>query len=471
MASKIKFSSIVLIIAPLIATISLSIWPTPKVLDAAWSSLNQPVPAKENALRLKALKNIVEWQPENGAAWEQIGISAFYLDQCDLTELAFSKAEMNRVIGKESLFLLADCQLAESQSEAYLHTLAELSTHADLSSGDYQTIVSKLREAGDFGILSFTVNAWENKFPADNDAILWKSWILAATQPIEAYAYLKPVISKPEWSGNLRELYLTLQTLDYSQDLAYQLVVVGQLFSSIGIWDLAEVAFRNAIDISPDYAEAWALLGNALNRQNKPGYDALQTAERLSPNSAIVMVMQARYYHSIKDDQNAKKYLDRLLLSEPEEPAWQIEYGALLLDEGNLEKAAEYYIEAVNLAPQNPYYWKALAWFCLDNAIYIDSIGIYAAETALKLSPDDPAAYDVVGWSMYQLEDLESAADYLTKALKIDSTYALAYLHLGQVSFAQGKKELAKENFQNAYQYASDGETRKLAERFLNTNF
>lgn len=471
MASKIKFSSLILIIAPLIATISLAIWPTPKTLDAAWHTLNQPISAKDNALRLKALKNIVEWQPENGAAWEQIGISAFYLGQCDLTESAFSKAEVNRIIGKESLFLLADCQLAESQSEAYSRTLAELSTHADLSSGDYQTIVSKLREAGDFETLPFTVNAWENKFPADNDAILWKSWILAATQPIEAYAYLKPVVSKPEWNSNLSELYLTLQTLDYSQDLAYQLVVVGQSFSSIGIWDLAEFAFRNAIDISPDYAEAWALLGNALIRQNKPGSEALQTAEQLSPNSAIVMVMQARYYRSIKDDQNAKKYLDRLLQSEPEEPAWQIEYGELLLDEGNLEKAAEHYIEAVNLAPQTPYYWKALAWFCLDNAIYIDSIGIYAAETALELSPDDPAAYDVVGWSMYQLDNLESAADYLTKALKIDSTYASAYLHLGQVSFAQGKKELAKENFQNAYQYARDDETRKLAERFLNTNF
>jgi hypothetical protein len=40
-------------------------------------------------------------------------------------------------------------------------------------------------------------------------------------------------------------------------------------FGSIGEWDLAEYAFMNAVDLSPEMADSWALLAEPVNSREK----------------------------------------------------------------------------------------------------------------------------------------------------------------------------------------------------------
>jgi tetratricopeptide (TPR) repeat protein len=54
-------------------------------------------------------------------------------------------------------------------------------------------------------------------------------------------------------------------------DPAYQQILIGQRLAELGEWDVAEAAFTAAVSLAPNYAEAWAFLGETRQHLGKDG--------------------------------------------------------------------------------------------------------------------------------------------------------------------------------------------------------
>jgi len=74
---------------------------------------------------------------------------------------------------------------------------------------------------------------------------------------------------------------------------------------------------------------------------------------------------------------------------------------------------------------------------------------------------------DVMGWTMVYLEDYASAERFLRQAVERNTSYALAYLHLGQLCLQQNDLEHAHPYLDRAMSLDGDGSIGLVAERLL----
>ena len=111
---------------------------------------------------------------------------------------------------------------------------------------------------------------------------------------------------------------------------------------------------------------------------------------------------------------------------------------------GILDKAEEYYREALNLEPQNPDRMNILAWFLIDNDRDIEA-GLELVNRALEISPDNFNCLHTKGWGLYKQGNLEQALEILQKSWDLRMNNAIydhtAFLHLEEV-----KKAAASQN-------------------------
>ena len=108
---------------------------------------------------------------------------------------------------------------------------------------------------------------------------------------------------------------------------------------------------------------------------------------------------------------------------------------------GILDKAEEYYREALLLQPGNPDQLNNLAWFLIDKDRNVEE-GIELSDKALNLSPDDYLIIDTKGWGLYKQGKYKEALDLLEKAWNLKPIYDYeVYLHL-----EAAKKVVARQN-------------------------
>jgi tetratricopeptide (TPR) repeat protein len=95
-----------------------------------------------------------------------------------------------------------------------------------------------------------------------------------------------------------------------------------------------------------------------------------------------------------------------------------------------LNKAEEYYREALLFEPENPDKFNDLAWLLIDKDRNVDE-GMELIDKALKLSPDNYLIIDTKGWGLYKQRRYKEAMDLLEKSWKLKPVYDYeVYLHL-----------------------------------------
>ena len=109
--------------------------------------------------------------------------------------------------------------------------------------------------------------------------------IQSLTNPEEAADHLQQAIAlDPGLEPSARKVLDALRQAKVVDDRAYQLTITGQAFASLEEWDLAQAALETAVGLDPEYAEAWAYLGE-IRQQTGSGnsLDALREAVSLDP--------------------------------------------------------------------------------------------------------------------------------------------------------------------------------------------
>jgi tetratricopeptide (TPR) repeat protein len=261
------------------------------------------------------------------------------------------------------------------------------------------------------------------------------------------------------------------------EEPAYTALAVGRALAAIGEWELAAEAFRRATMARPDWAEAWAFLGEAQQRLD-PGVHtdnlALQYLEKalsLQPASIAANVFMALYWQRHSHQDTALEYMHKAAAAEPDNPVLQAEIGHFLAELGDLPAALQFYERATELAPNDPAFWLILSEFSIRHGIQIRQIALPAARQALILAPADPASHDLMGHTLLLLGDYNNAERFLWQAIRLEPDYALAHLHLGLLSLLQGRSSDAIRQLTLATTLAPETPTAEQARRLLRRYF
>jgi len=203
---------------------------------------------------------------------------------------------------------------------------------------------------------------------------------------------------------------------------AYNLVLQGNYFKArrtLGDVEKAAQLYRQAIEINPDYALAWARLASAYlsaeilqgppsQEQNRRVLDALERAIRLDPNLAWAYYTRAGFEMSVVWDWAAAKAdAERLREIDPRFELLSSAFGDLALAFGEVSTAVEFY------------------------------------QDDLARNPLDPNALDTLSSALCAAERLQQCLQTRLSLLQlypefggVNSSAGLAYLYIGQFDAA-----------------------------------
>lgn len=276
--------------------------------------------------------------------------------------------------------------------------------------------------------------------PEDAEAHFRLGLILAATDPAGALPDLLTAARlDPVYDSRAQILRERIATGLLPDDLSYAFIQAGAGLLEIGEPDLAAIALHRAVELRPDYGEARALLGEALERTGADGLAQLQAGLSQVPDSALVQALNGAYWMRHGDADQAVMFFAQAAALEPDQPGWQASLAGALAQGGDLPAALEAQVRAVELAPQDAYYWRLLAVFSLTYSYDPEGIGLRAAQRAQELAPDDPLALDTLAWACLDLGMYNQAEAYLLRALEIDPQLASAHLHLAILALRLGR--------------------------------
>jgi tetratricopeptide (TPR) repeat protein len=252
-------------------------------------------------------------------------------------------------------------------------------------------------------------------------------------------------------AADAKILYDKIRTASIFSEPAYTFLMVGRQLAEWDEWQLAWFAFRQAVTLQPDYADAWSFFSEAKQQVtiqetgaiSDLGLPELELAIQLDKNSIPANTLMAIYWERQGDYQQAERYLAHAINVSPEDPYLYSELGNIYSKAGDLPIAQAAYERAIGMAPNDPVFYHQLAQFAMDNQIQIHELALPAARSAVLLAPQDANSLDVMAQVMLMLLDYRSAERFSIRAIQSNPTFAPAYLHLGTAYLYQGKSELA----------------------------
>lgn len=113
---------------------------------------------------------------------------------------------------------------------------------------------------------------------------------------------------------------------------------------SLGNVDEAIAGCRKALEIDPNFADAYATIGEALEHSEKRQAEAIsafQTALRLNPNLFAVYDSLGQLYLDLKDEKKAEEVYRQGMVADPKHMGGRFQLGRLLVKQGKLVEARQ----------------------------------------------------------------------------------------------------------------------------------
>ena len=432
--------------------------------------------ANEAGDSLQASQSIIhaiQYSPWREDLWELAGILAHKGgdDQTARTYLQHGYEAGNLSAG--GLTALGDAaQSADDLQTAIFHweeALEAGGTPAELHS----RLAETYRQLGDLDNAIHHQSELVRINPTDAVSNYTLGLMLAASQPESALAYLNLAAElDPKLSENTTSVTQNIRSARIRDDQANLLVSSGQALASIEEWDLAIIALSRATKVNPQYADAWAYLGEALQQIGQEGSEQLEQALIIDPKSLAANILMGLYWQREEQYDVALIYLHTAAQLDDNNPALQAEIGNTLGLLGNLSAAESHYQRAVEFSPRDPVYWQALASFYIKYETKLSAEGLPAAREAVLLEPSDPTSLDILGQIYLLLDSPHIARRFIQRALDIDPNFLPANLHLGLIHILEGDTLQAYQRFTLVQSLApKDSQISEQARRLLETHF
>ena len=209
-------------------------------------------------------------------------------------------------------------------------------------------------------------------------------------------------------------------------------------------------AFRRAVALKPDYAEAHSGLGVILWKQRRLGeaVPVLRRACTLQPDSAYAHCNLGSALLDARRFDEAIPVLRRAVRLKPSLPAAHFNLGYALKARGRFPEAAAAYRRAIALEPA----W-AQAHCNLGNALLRQGRtdeALAAYSRALGLKPDLVEGYPNLALALSRKGQIDEAVAALRKAIALKPDWATPHYDLGNALVKQGRREEAAVAYRQA---------------------
>lgn len=288
--------------------------------------------------------------------------------------------------------------------------------------------------------------------------------LLAALEPQAALQHLDAASGAGSaYRADAQLLARSIRTAQLAGDPAFSLVSTGRTLALIGEWTLAANALERAVVFAPDYAEAWAYLGEARQQLGGSGLEALEKALALDPQSVAANLFLGLYWQRQGNYAQADTFLQTAHSLDPENHNALIQLGWNSALAGDVLEARSYFEAARDLAPDDVDSWKALARYSAEFEIYLDEVGVITAHRALVMAPQDAEAHALMGRILLLRGDPEGGIAQLELAIDLDKENTEAWLYLGLAQLVTDKAEAAVKAFEQVIALAPQSSQAELA--------
>jgi tetratricopeptide (TPR) repeat protein len=339
-------------------------------------------------------------------------------------------------------------------------TLCTGCTLTNQDGGDAAAAVTESQQLRAEGDIPAAWDAIQNEIlwnPDDAGLAYQAALLAAAVEPEQAQSWVNnAIVMNPDYLTAMQPMLEALQAAEANP--AYFRVRMAQALGNLYAWDLAASLLQDAVEIDPEYVDAWALLGEAHQQMGLPGQDELEQAESLDPQADIVRALMGLYWRRQGRPDLSLVYYDALAEKYPDQAKWEMEAGAALAEMGDLVSALERYQAGVALEPQNAEIWLGLAEFSLHYSVNLSQVGLPAARQAVRYSPVSGEAATTLGLVLANLGDEDTARRLFLRSLSVDPLYFSPCIYLAQMELSTGQRSQARVYLEYAIDHAIPGD-------------
>jgi tetratricopeptide (TPR) repeat protein len=334
----------------------------------------------------------------------------------------------------------------------------------------YRAVVQHYWDSNDRPAALATLEEWIDFNEENPQPYLQLGILHAVTRPEEAVAPLRKAQQLSDESIPIASaLIRAIEEGRSANSLAYSLTSIGQVLTQNSVWTSAIWAFEEALTYNPEFAEAHAYLGLALDQSGQNGYTYLENAIAISPENTLGYIFMAYHWQLNEEPETAKVYLDEAAHLDPTNPAIRAELAQVYIDLGDLQAAKAALELTLTLAPEDPQFWYLLAQFSIERGIELETLGIPAARNAFLLDRDNPLGLVLLGNAHLVLGNIELAERLLWRAVRIDPNIAMTQFYLGLLRYIQDDYERAQAAWELALRLDPDGSIGELSHRMIQT--
>lgn len=460
----------------------LGISPLPHIVEHSLTQVGRAQKLGAPLSRAENLALVAEHIPWRNSLWETAGHEALIAKNPEIAIAYFKQAAASGSLSQEGYHKFGDAyemvgnaytalQVWDAANRIYGPSEIALTRIADIQrrNCDYPALVETLRS------IAKLQSPGSGLEPLGIPLNYELGMLLAAVDPASAPPYLLQAAEQDPTLTEAASLAFTIQRALSYENPTYTLMTTGRKLADLDNWKLAAYAFQQVVDMQPEYGEAWAFLGEALQhltgieagKYTIQPYSALEKAININPFSLPANTFMALYWQRSGDYENAYPYLSIAEEIDPSNPDIQVDLGAASAVLGDLESAASHYWEAIEMTSGETTYLRELAEFSIRYNYELEEIALPIARQAMLADPDGPSNLDVMGQVLFRLGDLFSAERFFIRAINHNPDFAPAHLHLGLVYNLQGKTRQANNAFNKAITLAPGTPTAEMATRYL----
>ncbi len=212
----------------------------------------------------------------------------------------------------------------------------------------------------------------------------------------------------------------------------------------------AEVLYRMALELKPDYESAYVNLGNLLLKKKnfKEAIYYFSLALQLAPDDAINCNNLGLSLLENGEIEKAEGYLLKAIRLNPQYAEAQNSVGLLMIMKGNLEKATEHLYITIALAPNYANGHSNLGDVLLQKGDMTKAIHHYLE--ALRIDPVQAEVYGNLAFAYLTIGDQDNAVTHFKKSLEINPMLAVAHNFLGKIYFNRRDFDAAIYHYRNS---------------------
>lgn len=271
------------------------------------------------------------------------------------------------------------------------------------------------------------------------------------------------------------------------------MLAIGLLATEMGNFDLTEKTFKRALELGYKDSDAVHFHLAQIYEETKRSDQAMESYQLVKAGSRYIpaQIRYADLWASKGQINEARDYLKKISAANDQQAAHLIlaeaqilrksksyqeiyevltnglkklpDYPELLYDRALIaDKLGKFSVlekdlrKLIQIKPDNAHAYNALGYSLAERREHLPE-ALKLIKKAVELAPEDPFIMDSLGWVYYRMGNISESLNYLNLAYATRPDPEIA-AHLGEVLWAQGSKENAKDIWRTALEKDPDNE-------------